>query len=170
MKRSGTERPFSMGWLWLSVGIFLLAELSIGTYVGPVVLGKYVSPAFHLQLQSLMHLASFYVGGVLVGLLSPGIRMKEPAVGAFVSVLAVFLMSVFLPHAFMRFNLQKILLGGGIAVGLALMGAYTGEKLMGNIAADDEEAPQSARGRLRSSLWNSENGMLIAKARARRDE
>jgi hypothetical protein len=167
-QRPPSDRPFSNGWLFLSVGVFLAIEAAIGTYLGPLVLGKYVSPAFHLQLQSLMHLASFYLGGVVVGLMSPGVRLKEPAAGAFLSVLAVFVMSLFLPHTFMQFDVGKILIGGAIAVVLALMGAYTGEKMMGNVAPDDDDAQATARGRMRSALWNSQDGYLAARERVRR--
>ena len=168
MSRPAAERPFSNGWMMASVVLFLAVELLLGTWIGPLVIGKYVSPMFHLQVKMLMHLASFYVGGVLVGLLSPGIRLKEPAVGAFISVLVVFLMSFFMPHWYYRFDFQKILIGGGIAVVLALAGAYSGEKMMGNIEPDELEARSTTRGRLRAALWNDTDGMLGGRVRERR--
>lgn len=167
MYRPPVERPFSSAWLIVSVILFLGVELLIGTWIGPLVIGKYVSPVFNLQVQALMHLASFYVGGVLVGLLSPGIRMKEPAAGAFISVLVVFLMSFFMPHWYYRFDLQKVLIGGGIAVVLALAGAYSGEKMMGNIEPDDLDAQSTTRGKLRAALWNDADGMLGGRSRDR---
>jgi len=64
----------------------------------------------------------------LIGLFSPGIRIKVPAVGAFCSVALMLAMSLFTPYAFIRFSLNKMLLGGAIAFGLALLGARIGER------------------------------------------
>ena len=94
------ERPFSSGWTILSLVLFLAVELVIGTWLGPLISGAYVSPMFHYQVQMLLHLFALYLGGVTVGLLSPGRRLLEPAVGAFISVLVVFLMSFFMPNWF----------------------------------------------------------------------
>jgi hypothetical protein len=150
------SRPFSSAWTFVSVILFLAVELFIGTWLGPLVIGKYVSPMFHLQLQMMMHLASFYVGGILVGVLSPGVRMKEPAVGALISVLVVFLISFFMPNFFYSFDMSKVLVGGGIAFVLALAGAYSGEKFMGNVDAAHPTAQDTRRGRLRAKLWHTD--------------
>ncbi|MBL8916169.1 MAG: hypothetical protein JNM17_36045 [Archangium sp.] len=148
------ERPFSSGWVMLSVVLFLAIELIIGTWLGPLIVGKYVSPMFHYQVQMLMHLGSLYLGGLAVGIVSPGRRLMEPAVGAFISVLLVFLMSFFMPTWFFVFDLTKVLVGGGIGFLLALFGAWTGEKWMGNLPPD--EMKNTTRGRLRSSMWEDE--------------
>ncbi len=160
-------RPFSVGWLVASVILFLAVELFIGTWVGPMVIGKYVSPMFHIEVQMLMHLLSFYLGGVLVGILSPGVRLKEPAAGAFFSVAAVFLISFFMPNLFYQFDFSRMMVGGIIALLLALAGAYSGEKLMGNVEADDERSRETARGRLRAALWSEDEGILSARERVR---
>ena len=114
-----TDRPFSMGWMFTSVGLFLASELVIGTWIGPLVLGKYVSPMFHMQLQMMMHLGSFYLGGLLVGVISPGVRLQEPAVAAFLSVALVFMISFFMPTFFYPFSLNRMLVGGVIALLIA---------------------------------------------------
>ncbi|MBI5542310.1 MAG: hypothetical protein HY901_00350 [Deltaproteobacteria bacterium] len=160
MRTDGGSSSFSQAWAFLSVVLFLAIELAIGAFVGPFVIGKYVSPMFHLQLQMLMHLGSFYVGGFLVGMLSPGVRLTEPAVGAFISVAVVWLISFFMPSWFYHFDFTRLLVGGGIAFALALAGAYSGEKLMGNVEADDPASSASARGRLRARMWNETDGLL----------
>jgi hypothetical protein len=158
------SRPFSTAWTLVSIVLFLAIELLIGTWLAPLIVGAYVSPMFHLQVQMLMHLVSFYLGGVFVGVLSPGIRMKEPAVGAFISVGVVFIMSFFMPSMFIAFTPSKVLVGGGIAFVLALMGAYSGEKFMGNVDANDPTARASSRGRLRSKLW-ADDGVFFTRQR-----
>jgi hypothetical protein len=152
-----------MAWMFTSVGLFLASELTIGTWLGPMVMHKYVSPMFHLQLQMMMHLASFYLGGLLVGIISPGVRLQEPAVAAFLSVAVVFMISFFMPTFFYPFSLSRMLVGGVIALFLALAGAYSGEKVMGNIAPDEPDAYQTARGRLRASLWNEGSGTFSSR-------
>jgi len=125
-------RPFSTAWTILSVFVFLGIELLLGGLVADLVAGRYVSSPVHLQIQAMMRLVAFLLGGFVVGLLSPGIRMTEPAVGAALSVALTLLLSVFLPYRFMALSLDRLLIGGGIAFGLALFGAYLGERLTGN--------------------------------------
>lgn len=146
------ERPFSTPWTILSLVLFLAVELLIGSWLGPLIAGKYVSPMFHYQVQMLMHLLALYLGGLVVGVVSPGRRLMEPAIAAFLSVLIVFLMSFFMPNWFFRFDLTKILVGGGIGFGVALLGAWQGEKMMGNL----EEPKATARGKLRAAMWQDE--------------
>lgn len=154
-----------MGWMFASVVLFLASELLIGTWIGPLVLGKYVSPMFHMQLQMMMHLASFYLGGLLVGLISPGVRLKEPAVAAFLSVALVFMISFFMPTFMYPFSMDRMVVGGLIALVIAVAGAYSGEKLMGNIAPDEPEASATARGRLRAALWSDSDGTFSSRRR-----
>jgi hypothetical protein len=97
------------------------------------------------------------------------VRLLEPAAAAFVSVAMVLLMGVFLPNAFLRFDLMRLLVGGGIAFSLALGGAWSGEKLMGNVGADDEDVQETARGRLRASLWAQDDGAFRPREKAGRE-
>ena len=152
----GQTHSFSTRWVMASVLIYTGLEIGIALGLAPAIFaGRLASPMLQMRLQMIMHLASFYVGGVAVGVISPGVRLIEPAVGAFVSVVIVFMMSLFMPHAFFSFDLTKIAIGGGIAFALALMGAFTGERIMGNVGADDA----SARGRVRNSMWG-DHGLL----------
>jgi len=147
-------QPFSFGWTIASVVIFTALEIAIATLIAPMVFAsRLASPMAQISLQMLMHLGSFYLGGLLVGVISPGVRLLEPAVGAFVAVAIVFTMSFFMPNMFMQWEWHKVLIGGSIAFGLSLMGAYTGERWMGNVPEE------SSRAQLRDRLWGSE-GML----------
>lgn len=161
-----SERPFSTVWTILSLVLFLAVELVIGTWLGPLIAGAYVSPMFHYQVQMLLHLGALYLGGVAVGVLSPGRRLLEPAVGAFISVLVVFLMSFFMPTWFFTFNVTKVLVGGGIGFFVALLGAWHGEKLMGNLG---DEPQKTARGRLRAAMWEEELSSMPRPDRDRAD-
>jgi hypothetical protein len=113
---SGQTHGFSTRWVMASVVIYTGLEIGIALVLAPAIFGAMLaSPMVQMRLEMLMHLASFYVGGVAVGVISPGVRLAEPAVGAFISVVLVFLLSVFLPHSFIHFDLTKIAIGGGIA-------------------------------------------------------
>lgn len=148
-----TDQPFSKNWVIASVILITGMELLIAVVLAPAILtGRLASPMVQMRIEMMMHLASFYVGGVLVGIVSPRVRILEPAVGAFVSVLLVFAMTFFIP-SFMHFDLGKLAVGGGIAFVLALAGAYTGERWMGNVEQG------SARARMRERMWG-ESGLL----------
>jgi hypothetical protein len=129
----GKTRPFSTAWLVISVLVFCGIELLLGGFVGQVLVGRYVSSMLHFKLQVMLNLGSYFIGGLLVGFISPGIRILEPAIGAAISVAMVLSISFFLPYTFMRMNTSGLLIGGGIAFVLALLGARFGEKLAGNI-------------------------------------
>ncbi|OGQ18238.1 MAG: hypothetical protein A2138_03085 [Deltaproteobacteria bacterium RBG_16_71_12] len=154
---SDNTQPFSWAWVIASVLIITAMELCIAIVISPALLAsRLASTMVQLRLDMLMHLGSFLLGGWFVGIISPRVRLWEPAVGAAIAVIIVFLMTFFLPHSYLRWDWTKIFVGGGIGFGLALVGAYTAEKWMGNIEVDD---PESRRARLRRDLWGSQ-GML----------
>lgn len=114
------------------MGIFMGAELLLGVVVGEVVVGRYVSMSLRFLVQGLLHVASFFVGGLIVGLISTGVRITEPAVGAALSVVATLAMTVFSPYTFMQLETSKLIVGGVIAFVVALSGAELGERVTGH--------------------------------------
>jgi hypothetical protein len=121
-----------LGWAAASTAVFVVTELLLGGVVGEYVSGRYKSLGLEFVLRGALNLASYFIGGFFIGLLSPGIRILEPAVGAFCSVALMLGLTLFTPYAFIQFNLIKLLLGGGIAFALALLGARLGERAAGN--------------------------------------
>jgi hypothetical protein len=128
------ERPFSTGWCALAVAVYVAIELVIGHLIGPLIVGAYVSPMLHFEVMTGMHLAAFLVGGILIGVVSPGVRIVEAGVGAFISVALTMTFALFMPGRFLDVPTGKLLLAGGIAFALAVAGAWTGERWMGNVA------------------------------------
>lgn len=148
------SQPFSTWWMIASVLIFTGMEIAIALMLAPAIFaGRLASPMLQMRMQVIMHLTSFLIGGLLVGVISPRVRMMEPAVGAFIAVALVFLMSVFMPYSFFHWEWSKIAAGGGIAFAIALFGAYTGEKWMGNMADG------SRRAQLRDRLWGDHGAL-----------
>ena len=125
-------QTFSVKWVFLSVLIYISVEIVLGILVGGVVVGKYMSVSLRFMLQGLLNLVSYFVGGFIIGLISPGLRIYEPAAGAFLAVSLMLLLSFFTPLRFVQFTMTKMLVGGGIAFFLALAGARLGERLSGN--------------------------------------
>jgi hypothetical protein len=159
MDTTSSESPQAFSWAWVIAAVLIITAMEIGIaiVISPALLAsRLASRMVQLRLDMLMHLGSFLLGGWLVGIISPRVRMWEPAVGAAIAVIIVFLMSFFLPHSYLRWDWSKIFVGGGIAFGLALVGAYTAEKWMGNVEVD---RPDSRRARLRQDLWGSQ-GLL----------
>lgn len=127
-------RPFSGGWMAFSIFVFCAVEIFIGGFLGDIIHGTYRSMALDYKVQMLLILVSYFLGGVVVGVFSPGVRILEPAVGAFFSVLLVFLMRFFVPHFWFRHtSFTQLAIGGIIAAVLAYYGAKLGEKVTGNI-------------------------------------
>ena len=130
------DQPFSTKWMLASMGIFIGIELLIGGIVGEIVVGRFMSLSLRFMLQGLLNLVSFFIGGFIVGVISPGLRIREPATGAFLSVALMLILSIFTPYSFIRFSLTKMLIGGAIAFCLALTGAKIGEKVTGHQIPD----------------------------------
>ncbi len=129
MNNYGSDSVFSKKWMILSMIIFITTEIILGGFIGKVVVGKYLSISLRFFIQGLLNLLSYFLGGFVIGAISPGIRIYEPAAGAFLSVAAMLCMSFFTPYSFIHFSLQKMIIGGVIAFFLALYGARLGEKL-----------------------------------------
>lgn len=124
-------RPFSVRWMFASLLVFIALELLLGKLVSEWA-GGYMSLSLRFLLQGALNLFSYFLGGFIIGVISPGLRREEPAVAALLAVALMLSMSLFTPYSFIRFSVLKLVLGGAIAFGLALTGARLGERLMGN--------------------------------------
>lgn len=120
---------FSYFWALLSFVLFIGCELLIGGLIAPLLCGRFVSQPMMYKLQVIMMLMAYFAGGFTVGLVSPTVRLLEPGVGAFVAVLVTMLYTFFTPSMIFGFSTTRVLIGGGIAFGLALLGADLGERL-----------------------------------------
>ena len=136
MPRGGTtpgpQRPFDVKWVVGSMAVFIAAEILFGVLLANVLAGPVTSMSLRFMLQGVLNLLGFFVGGVLIGLISPGLRIREPAMGAFLCVVLMMGLTLFTPYSFIRFSMTKMLIGGAVAFWLALVGARFGERLAGN--------------------------------------
>ena len=79
---------FSWRWALTSLVIFLGVEIALGGVVGRLVTGKFVGHVAALKIEVLLILAGYFGGGLVVGAISPSVRIYEPAVGAALAVQA----------------------------------------------------------------------------------
>lgn len=126
------SQPFSKKWVIISMVIYIATEIIIGYFIGSIIVGKYASMGLKFYLQGLCMLLAFYMGGFIVGFISPGIRTLEPALGAFLAVATMMAITLFTPSRVYHFSMTKVLVGGAIAFALALAGAKHGERISGN--------------------------------------
>lgn len=136
-EKSSTAKIF---WILSSVVIFIAVEIFLGGFVGPIISGRLISHVLYIKIELLLMLGSYFLGGLIVGLISPGVRIFEPAVGAALAVLLTFAYSFFTPYHFYGFATNRALIGAGIAFALALLGADCGERIaarLGNRASKD---------------------------------
>lgn len=124
--------PFSWRWATASALIFAAGQVVLGHFVSGLIVGSMVSLHTRFLTEAIFILASYFIGGIIIGLISPGIRILEPAIGAFICVAMMFVVTVFTPLRFISFSWPKLLIGGAIAFALALSGAKIGERLAGN--------------------------------------
>ena len=123
------NQPFSWGWLWGSVSIFVLTQLVLAFLVGDLLLGARIPHGLQQMVQGFLMLLSYFVGGFLIGVISPKIRVIEPALGAFASIFLVVIFSFLMPNNYVYFEWLRLLIGGVVAFGLAMYGAVLGERL-----------------------------------------
>jgi hypothetical protein len=124
-----TPQTATRNWILFSALIFVGVEVLLGGVVSRLITGKFIGHVAALRIEALLILASYFVGGIVVALLSPTVRIYEPAAGAAIAVAITFTISLFTPVRFFGFSLTRILMGGGVAFFLALSGAKLGERL-----------------------------------------
>ncbi len=129
---SRRARGISRAWIIVTMLVFLTIELLLGDAVGTLV-KRHPGHVFHMKVEVLVMLASYFLGGIVVGFVSGGSRLDEPIIAAFLAVLVTFLLAAFTPLRFFRFSLGRILLGGLVAAGVAVVGVDLGARAAGRI-------------------------------------
>lgn len=104
LENHSQDEPFSWKWVFISLAMFIGMEVILGVLLGYVVVGRYVSLSLRFLLQGLLNLASYFVGGFLIGVISPRVRVVEPAVGAFFAVAATIFLTLFTCNGVTKFK------------------------------------------------------------------
>lgn len=134
-RRDPADTKFSFNWVMLSVFGYLVTQVVLG-FAAKVLVYPFAGTTHTKFLaQGLIIIAGFYIGAFVIGVLSPGRRIIEPMLGAIFAVAAVFSVSDFTPQtAWLRLDGIGSMGTAAIMAGFtAVCGAYSGEKLMGNV-------------------------------------
>ena len=125
----------NLNWRWAAIGVAIMLGLNIvaSLILVPLVGDSLPSTATdpqdaaaalsggQLALGALIGIASFAIGGYIVGLKSPGRTILEPGISAAVAVVVGLLLSG-------AFTLGNLLAGGLVPFLAGLLGGYLGER------------------------------------------
>jgi hypothetical protein len=127
-----TRSGFAIGWAVASLGIHLVLQ-AVMLALLPTIIDAYDPQGFSALMISL---ATWAVGGVVAGFLSPGKTFLEPAVGALLAVgPTVWWIVAITPDSPDRLRggfqlgMAAYVIGGLLGGMVSLFGAYVGEKL-----------------------------------------
>jgi hypothetical protein len=124
-----------LDWRWIGIGAAIMFGLNfVASLILVLVLGDAVPPAAatpeeaaaalgggRLALAALIGIASFAIGGYIVGLKSPGRTILEPGISAAIAVIIGLLLSGAL-------TLGNVLAGGVVPFLAGLLGGWLGER------------------------------------------
>lgn len=122
-------QPFSWGWTLASVLVFGAFQITFGWLAGRwLFTGQYLTENMRFFVEGGINLLSYFLSGLVVGAISPRLRLLEPALGAALVVVATLSVGLFTPNRMLAMGPLKLVIGGGLAFALALWGATLGEK------------------------------------------
>jgi len=124
-----------LDWRWIAIGVAimfglnLIASLILVPLIGDSLPVSATNPqdaaaalsSGQLALGALISIASFTIGGYIVGLKSPGRTIVEPGISAAIAVIIGLLLSG-------AFTLGNLLVGGLVPFLAGLLGGYLGER------------------------------------------
>ncbi len=113
-------------WIAISVLIFLVVQVALSIVFG--VFG-FITLGFGFLLFVIVKPLTYFLGGIATGRLSPGITIREPAIGAAIVSVAGIIFDA------SRSSVESILwmiVSGVVAFLLALAGAQIGERMQRN--------------------------------------
>ncbi|HJK95815.1 MAG TPA: zinc finger Ran-binding domain-containing protein [Polyangiaceae bacterium LLY-WYZ-14_1] len=121
--RRNQQEGFEWRWVGVAFGIYLAMQ-TVMLAILPIVLPMY-DPQGTAGLG--ISVVVWFVGGALVGLISPGRTFFEPAVGALIAVIPTV---AWLVHIDVLYDVPLIfyVVGGLIGVMMTLFGAFIGER------------------------------------------
>ena len=126
-------QPFAWRWAFASMVLFVALELVMGEGMSHLLAGRTLSDGTHLLLRNGLQLAAFFSGGVIIGVVSPKLRLLEPALGAVGCIGLIVVMTWMTPLRFYGFGGVKLFAACAVSFVVALAGAWVGERVTGNL-------------------------------------
>lgn len=127
-RKRGQQEGFAIKWAAVAFAIYLVLPAIVLALL-PLVISSYDPQGFSALM---IALGLWFVGGVIVGWLSPGKTFIEPAVGALSAVIpTIWYIVAITPEGF-ELSMTAYVIGGLLGGMMALFGAFIGEKIQGN--------------------------------------
>jgi hypothetical protein len=124
-KKRYQQESFEWKWAALAFGVYFTAQVIFLAFL-PMVIPTYDPQGLPGLLMSI---AIWFIGGIIVGVVSPGKTFVEPAVGALIAAVPTLgYLSIITPAGFQPTILAYIV-GGMLGVMVALFGAFLGERI-----------------------------------------
>ena len=95
--------------------------------------GRVLSDGTSLLMRNGLQLVAFFSGGAIIGVVSPKLRLIEPALGAVGCMALIVVMTWMTPIRFYGYGGAKLLAACTVSFVVALAGAWVGERIMGNV-------------------------------------
>lgn len=135
LHRRHQQESFEWKWVFIAFGVYMVLQAIV--LVGL----QYVIPTYDPQgLPGLLISAGvWFVGGMLVGVASPGKTFVEPAVGALLAVPPTVWYLSLIADVYQLSSLAYVV-GGLLGVMMTLFGAFLGEKLQGEPSGQKSKA------------------------------
>lgn len=130
---SSRVQPFAWRWVFTSMFLFLALELVLGEGMTHLLEGRTLSDGTALLMRNGLQIAAFFIGGAVIGIVSPKLRLLEPALGAVGCMGLVVVMTWMTPLQFYGYSGLKLLAACVVSFTVALAGAWIGERLTGNL-------------------------------------
>jgi hypothetical protein len=118
-------------WKWVFVGVLFIVAGNAAAYLAlrgvfaKMIAGDQVMSA--ALAMAGVALLTYFLGGLLVGRMSKGRTVKEPAVAAVLAVLVIFVVQFFMGMV----NIIGLIVGAPFCFGVAYLGGLVGEKWQG---------------------------------------
>ncbi len=126
-------QPFAWRWVFASMMLFIALELALGEGMAHLLAGRVLSDGTSLLMRNGLQLAAFFTGGAIIGVVSPKLRLLEPALGAVGCMVLIVVMTWMTPIRFYGYGGVKLFAACVVSFGVALAGAWIGERVMGNV-------------------------------------
>jgi hypothetical protein len=130
---SSKVQPFAWRWVFASMALFVGLELIMGEGMAQLLSGRVLSDGTGMLLRNGLQLAAFFLGGLIIGVVSPKLRLIEPAIGAVGCMVLIVVLTWMTPLRFYGFGGVKLLAACAVSFGVALSGVWVGERVMGNV-------------------------------------
>ncbi len=133
MSNASKVQPFAWRWVLGSMIVFVVLEVSLGAGLASLLDERMLSHGTGLLLRNGLQMVAFFGGGLFIGVVSPRIRLLEPALGAVGCILLILVMTWMTPIHVYGFGGTRLLAACVVSFVVAISGAWLGERMMGNV-------------------------------------